>query len=264
MGKPTSPEHHELAGRFLVAKELCLDLATNHASRIAENVKQCEVRNRYEAIARSFYCVRVKRRSLFQQVMLNKAVERFRKSCHEEERFEDDLLAAYHDLQYSLDRRRAALREIEELREQWKQLEEQQHVEIVRLSLPTGHYPPKVQRLICRFRKDGREKFFNRLDSAIRRFLKASVGGAQWTASTPITRLAVSMSLLQLLALEWLRDKEALWCFLEACINRWEAVTDPTGIHKQNVMMHNIYETGEAWDANGKNVIEPKQKMLWQ
>jgi hypothetical protein len=264
MGKSASSEDHELAGRFLEARALCLDLAREHASTIVENKKRGEVRQRYEAIAKSFYCGRVKRRSLFQKVMLNKAVEQFLKSRHEEERLEEDLWAVYHDPHYSIELRRAKLQEIDQLRKRSEQLAEQQHDQLVELSLGTGYHRSKSERLIYRFKRDGRDKFFDRLESAIRRYLKARIEGAHWAGSTPPTRLAASMSLFQLLVLEWLRDKEELWRFLEECLSRWQTVTDPKGMHQQSIMMHNICETGIALDANGNNVIDPNQKILWQ
>jgi hypothetical protein len=264
MGKLASPEDHELAGRLLDAEALCFDLARKHASAVAENGKRSEVRDHYEAIAKSFYCSRAKRRSPWQQVMLNKAVEKSLTSRHEEERWEEDLLAVYHDPHYSIDRRRAALQELDEFRKQWEQRAEQQHAEIVKLSIVSGHHPSKSRRLISRFRKDGRDKFFNRLDFVIRRYLKARVEGAQWAVSASSTGPAASMPLLQLLALAWLRDKENLWRFLEACLRRWDAASDPKGIHQQNVMMHNICETGIALDANGNNLIDSSQKVLWR
>jgi len=95
MGKSTSSEDHELAGRFLEARALCFDLARKHAGTIVEHKRRGEVQQRYEAIAKSFYCGRLKRRPLFQKVILNEAVEQFLKSRHEEERLEEDLLAVY-------------------------------------------------------------------------------------------------------------------------------------------------------------------------
>jgi hypothetical protein len=264
VAKLASPEEHELAGRLLHAKELCLDLARKHTSAIAQSLTRSKVRNHYEAIAKSLYCCRVKRRSLFQQVMLNKAVEQFLKSRHEEERLDEDLLVASEDPHYSVDRRRAALHEIDELRKQSEELAEHQHTEVVKLSISPSYRPPRSQRLISRLRKDGRDKFFDKLDSIVRRYLNAKLEGTQWAVSTPATRLTASVSLLQLIALEWLRDQEELWRFLEACLSRWEAVTNPTGMHQQNIMMHNICETGMALDVNGNNVIDPNQKILPQ
>jgi hypothetical protein len=196
--------------------------------------------------------------------MLNKAMEQFFKSRHEEERLKRDLLVVYNDPHYSVDRRRAALQEINEFRNKWEKLAEQQHAEVVNLSLTPGYHPSKSQRLIFRFRRDGRDKFFGRLDSVIRRYLKARVLDAQWSGSTPVTRLAPLTSLLQLLAFEWLRNKEELWRFLEACITRWEVVNDPNGIHQQNVIMHNICETGMGLDRNGNNVVDRSDKILPQ
>jgi hypothetical protein len=264
MPESASPENHELAGRLLVGKELCLDLARKHASTIAQISKRTEVQFHYRAIAKLLYCRRVKRISQFQQVMRKKAVERFLKSRHQEERLEADLLAVYNAPHYSVDRRKAALQEIGDLRKQWEKLAEQQHAEVVELSIRRTHYPSKSQRLISRFKSIGRDKFFDRIDSVVRRYLKARVEGAHWPVSRPDTQLGVSMSLLQLLALEWLRDKDALWRFLEACLSRWEAVTDPNGIHYQNVLMHNICETRIALDANGNNVVDPNKKILPQ
>jgi len=265
MGKSASAEDHELAGRFLAAEELCLDLASKYTSTITDNEKRRKVQDHFRAIAGALYCGRLKRRSLFQRVMLTEAVQRFRKSRHEEERWESDLLAVYGDPQYSLDRRRAALQELERFRKEWEQLEEQQYDEIVRLSLVTGCHSSRSLRLIRRLKRDGPDKFFDRLDSVIRRYLKAKLGGAPWASSgKPDTLLGFSTSLLQLLALEWLRDKDALWRFLEACLSRWEAVSDPNGIHYQNVLMHNVCETRIALDAKGNNLVDPKTKILPQ
>src|SRR5262245_2114793 len=102
MGKPAHPKHHELTGRLLVVRELCVDLATNHASRIADKRKRIEVQDRYKVIARWLYCLRAKRRTLFQQVMLNKALEQFQKSRHKENRWVEDLLTVYNDPHYSV------------------------------------------------------------------------------------------------------------------------------------------------------------------
>ena len=264
MGKSASPKDHELVGRLLVAKELCLDLARKHASAITQNLKRAQVRRHYEAIARLLYCCRVKRPSLFQQVMRNKAVEQFVKSRHEENRLEQDLLAVSNDPQYSIDRRRGALQQIDELGKHWEKLAEQQHAEVVELSIASSYNQSKSERMISRFKKIGRDKFFDRLDSAVRRYLKARVKGASWAVSKPATRVPASMSLLQLVALEWLRDKEELWRFLEACLTRWEAVTDPKGIHQQNVMMHNICETGVGLDGDGNDILDRNQKILPQ
>jgi hypothetical protein len=63
--------------------------------------------------------------------------------------------------------------------------------------------------------------------------------------------------------LEWLRDKEQLCRFLEACLRRWEEVGDLKG-DQQDMMMHNICETRVALDENDNNVITSKQKILWQ
>ena len=118
--------------------------------------------------------------------------------------------------------------------------------------------------MIHRFKREGRGKFFERLEAAIGRYLKAKIEVAHWAGSTPAAGLAASMSSLQLLALEWLRDKEELWRFLEACLIRWEEVTEPDGVHHQNVCMHNICETKVALDDKGINVLAPNQKMLPQ
>src|SRR5262245_35073967 len=154
MGKSASSEEHELAGRFLEARALCLDLAREHASPIEENKKRGEVRQRYEAIAKLFYCGRAKRRSLFQKVMVKKAVEQFLKSRHEEERLEEDLLAVYDDPHYSVERRRAALQEVEQVRKRSEQLADEQHDQLVKLSFGTGYYPSKSHRLTYRFKRD--------------------------------------------------------------------------------------------------------------
>jgi len=77
MAKSASPEDHELAGRLLDAKGLCIDLARKHTSAIAQNLERSEARHRYEAIAKLLYCRSVKRPSVFRQVMRKKAVEQF-------------------------------------------------------------------------------------------------------------------------------------------------------------------------------------------
>src|SRR5262249_35403078 len=119
--------------------------------------------------------------------------------------------------------------------------------------------------LICQLKRHGRKKVFERLESAIRRYVQGKLNGVPWaTPPTPATRLSASMPLLHLLALEWLRNKQQLWLFLEACLKRWEAVSDPRGIHHQNVMMHSICETRIALDANDNSVVDPKQKILPQ
>jgi len=80
--------------------------------------------------------------------MIKKAVERFLKSRHEERKLEGDLLAVYYDPRCSLERRRAALQECHEFRKQWEQLEDQEHAEIVTLSLVPHHHPSKSERLL--------------------------------------------------------------------------------------------------------------------
>jgi hypothetical protein len=50
MAKLAPPEDHELAGRFLESKGLCLDLAREHTSAIAKNEERRQVRHHYEAL----------------------------------------------------------------------------------------------------------------------------------------------------------------------------------------------------------------------
>jgi len=178
MPKAASTGDHEAATRFLTARELCWDLAREHTSAIEENGKRNEAREHYEEIAGQLCRCPPKPRSALQRVMTQKKVDEIMNSRQEEEHWKADLVSVFHNQGYSLERRRAAHQELQEFRQEWQERERRQHSELVELSLAPGYYRPKSRRLVVRLKREGRERFFFRLDSTIGRYLKAKVEGA--------------------------------------------------------------------------------------
>jgi hypothetical protein len=197
---------------------------------------------RYEEIARRLLCKRPKRLSLVQQITRNKVIEQIHQSDHDETLWERDLAAVFNDHSYTLERRRAALRQLEELRNEHEQQRERLFGQLVSASLSPIHFEASMVRLARRRRRVGQSKFFCHLDAIICRYLNARESGATWVGSLP---------LLHLLALEWTSDRESLWDFIEACFQRWEEVTAPMGAHRQSVEMHSSIVNGVYRVTNG-------------
>jgi len=271
MAEPASPEDHEAAGRYLTAKELCHDLAWEHATldsrvhpweialalhcrrfgatRVAWILARRLVAARarrarhLKAIALRLRALPQRRRSVSQQEFAQKAKEELLKSRRTAICWERDLLAVYHDPSFSLGRRRAARQELEELRGYWEEQDQRQFTEFVALSLsgPTERLSMS-QEWMSRFKRDGREDFFDWLNTVIGDYVASSLRGETWPAQTTGTTMPELMSLDQLLALEWGHDKAALWRFIEACLHRWEECDDPEGNHLLDLILHNVFE----------------------
>ena len=228
MARSPSREHHEHALRYLTAQALCCDLARRHATTPP-------VIRRYEEIALRLLCKRSKRLSLMQQVTKNKLTEQIHRSDRDEALWEQDLTAVFNDQSYSLERRREALRQLEEFINGDEQQRERLFGQLVSASLSPIHFEPSMVGLVRRRKRVGESEFFCHLDAVICRYLNARLSSATW---------AISLPLLHLLALEWTRDRKSLWRFIEACFQRWEEVTAPMGTHRQNVVMHSAIVDG--------------------
>jgi hypothetical protein len=235
MARSPAREHHEHALRYLTAQALCCDIARSHAT-------MPPVIRRYEEIALGLLCKRSKRLSLMQQVTKNKLTEQIHRSDRDEALWEQDLAAVFNDQSYSLERRREALRQLEEFKNEHERRRERLFGQLVSASLSPIHFEPSMVRLARRRKRVGESEFFCHLDAIICRYLNARESGATWVGSLP---------LLHLFALEWTRDRESLWDFIEACFQRWEEVTAPMGTHRQSVEMHSSIVNGVYRVTNG-------------
>jgi len=228
-------EQHEQVLRYFTMKELCCDVARRHAT-------DPHVIRRYEEIAQRLFCKRAKPLSLIQQIAKNKILEQIKQSDHAERLWERDLAAVVNDPSYTLERRREALRQFEEIKNEHEQRREELDEQLVSASLSPTHFAASAVRLAYRRRRFGQCEFFSRLDATIRRYLKAQLNGATWASSLP---------LLHMLALEWHRNQESLRSFLEGCFQRWEETTAPMGTQRQNVIMHGAIAGGLYRVING-------------
>lgn len=57
-----------------------------------------------------------------------------------------------------------------------------------------------------------------------------------------------SRSLLHIIALEWLRDDQALWSFIGEAMRQWERVYEAFSTHRRSVVLHQLASRfGHDW-----------------
>lgn len=243
MARVASRKQHELAGRWLVMKQLCRDVAKECSKGTGAKWRQRETRQRYERIALSL----VRRRpmpclSAQRQIRKEKALERLLQSPHEFALWERDLIAVHNDPSYSTGRRRLALLEANKFRRQHDANDEEQIENLVAATcfrggrdLSSFYFEPSATRLAWRRAQRGDREFVRRLDAVIRRYLTARENSASWATSLP---------LLHQLSLEWLHDSAALWRFLDTVLRRWNE-TSSSKEFSRDLVMHDLLARGE-------------------
>ena len=267
---------HAAAGAKRIAEELCCDLSRQHSARVealnerdvlralaiigginatitdpASVLRQIVFIN-YSDIAEALCCVRPKRLSAAHQQSYDEAVEALKRGMTDaEQTLRTDLTTVIHDPQYSLERRRQATEELQELQRNADDRQYGRGTDCVAAREPPGVLEPIVKSLNARLQVGGGAKLRNGLNRVVRRYLRAnSVVQQLWATSRP---------LLPLLAIEWVRDDTALWNFIQAVCHRHKKIYQDGSAYRQSVALHQLApKIGRDWPATLKHLQKIK------
>jgi hypothetical protein len=252
---------HEKVLSDRASQELCLDLARKHAGcvewtecdtckrlthefrtesrddpAVSKNaIRRCIVcqgkfrtRFHYEQIACGLYRRRPKPLSEVQRMTyVEKRNAYLNCMTQDETLLSRDLLSAVNDQSYTMHRRETASRELADLRKEIERRQEQRYGEWVAAACSSESFLSRAERILKKFANIDSKKFF---EKAIRRYLTAKVRNATWPAA---------LWLFEYLALEWLRDKRALWRFLDAAFGRWrDLLGNPKSVRGRSIIIH--------------------------
>lgn len=251
MAKAATAAEHEAAIRYLtVVREWCHDLAIKETAHLAPPVRVA-VQRRYEEIVLLLHSKHPERLSAIQQVERSKLLKTAASLQRETASARQKLLAVFPKKPRRIkekplsefnqkSKKTASRRRIEKALFEFNEVKEKNERQLDALgdllipaSLSSNHREADIVALE-RSKKDlGKDLFFAQLDARIRRYLIACMDGKGGAATLP---------LLRPLALEWLRDTERLWGFLEAVFQRWEDTSPPGGDHARDLAMHNVLE----------------------
>ena len=184
----------------------------------------------YEQIARFLYCRRPKPFS--EVTYAQKRNPSLNCMTHAETLLWRDLASVVNDPSYEMQRRQNAAQELKELREKIDRRSEHLERELLVAACSTESFESRVERMLNKvreFESIDSKKFF---EKGIMRYLTAKTQKAAWAASLP---------LVEYLALEWLRDKRALWQFLGDAFARWKQFQNPTSTRHKSVVIHQLH-----------------------
>jgi hypothetical protein len=191
-----------------------------------------------------------------------------------------DLASVVNDPSYAMQRRQTAARELKELHEeidrrnerldrellfaaqssagfeaceQIGRRNERVDRELLVAALSSGSFESRAERMLKQVREFASinsKKFF---EKAILRYLTAKVRNATWAASLP---------LLEYLALEWLRDKRALWRFLDAAFARWKDFKNPKSVRHRSILIHQLPGSQSVLEECEKQNTKPIAEIV--
>ncbi len=69
---------------------------------------------------------------------------------------------------------------------------------------------------------------------------------------------------MEYLALEWLRDKRALWQFLGDAFARWKQFQNPTSTRHKSVVMHQLFGSELSCNLCAKPMAEIVDRLMKQ
>lgn len=165
---------------------------------------------------------------------------------HDEVLWERDLSAVANDYRESVESQKCATETINEMREEIDARHRRRCVEAVSASRsPEKSLPPIAECLLQELRYQGKKRFFEKMEHAMQRYVRANVGRERWPSSRRLLGThGITAGDWNLLAQEWLRDDKRLWKFIEAVLKRWEKdVADPRSVHRRSTVLH---QTAEA------------------
>jgi len=228
-------EDHRAVSRKLVDHELwCCDLAWKYARRIKSANERTETRLNYELIAAEVYSPRPKPLRAHFLARARKFDACVNCVTREEALLDRDLAAVSNDPQFSIEWRKYTQQQREELHEQIESRRRDRLVDFVRATTPSEYFKSRAERWLAQRRALGKDRFFQRLETLIRRYSVAREKGQSWVSD---------LELLHLLYIEWLHNATSLWCFIEAALNRWNKISDPRSSHRRSVVAHQILGT---------------------
>jgi hypothetical protein len=169
-----------------------------------------DCQRRYERIAHLLLQQRPKPFLRRQEVTKKKLVEQINKLDHDVARTNTDY--------FTLEPTPEALRQHQDWVESSEKRREELMEQLVESSISPIHFRSRAERMAHDVTKQGERQHFEQIQIVIQRYLKARINSASWAASLP---------LLDLLALEWVRDPELLWKFLKFFLQRWELTNAP-------------------------------------
>lgn len=227
-------EGHRLASLDAIDDEFCRRAAFKIAKKSARRGDAVTVSFRYRRIAQALY---LHRRRPLSKKRMQQAARSFDKYALQpaqggeaETRKEATLWKSLGKPALKPEEMKVIERELCALR---KTVEKRALVPLIRRQMANGSWPTKADRLLRQWQRDGKAKVFCDLERAIRRYLLARENGEKWVAG------ANFFSLLHLLALEWLRDPEALWSFLETFMQRCSlTASDPYCELRRRIAIH--------------------------
>ncbi len=228
-------DKHEEASIFFIYEELCSDIAERHVAGVNCPQKRADLKIRYEEIASSLWCARRKPLSSFEQATFQERLNAIANLwSREEQLLHQDLCAVVDDCGETLEERKRAQRELEKLAADV----DSRSSDRLRAACKAGRGSfwknsedddrTPALRLLKDRRKLGRN-FRPHLDAVVCRYLRLRQG-----RSFPLLRL------LDMLSSEWLRDKSALWDFVEECLDRWQPIAEKQGAQRRRRVVQQI------------------------
>ncbi len=252
-------ELRQLASLELQTEELCRKQAWKIANATAPPAQRVLTVRRYEQIALTLIALRPKPLSA-EQVKSFKAAEgrmlRGAQLTKAEAATEARLRRVESNRNSSDEERRSAEKERAALWEEVEARAARLRTDCIAAKRVGGTWQPEdrrgtgalagtattAHRLLARRERDGGErKLFADLASCIRRYLLAREKRAAWVEHLP---------LLHVLAVEWLRDDQALFGFLAKCFKTWgDLKSNPQSNLRRRTLIHQLAAT-HGHDAN--------------
>jgi hypothetical protein len=226
-----SVDDHRAVSRKLADSELCRDLARRYTRQIKYPNKREAARLNYERIASLAYSLRPKPPPAAPPAQVKKFEVLANGMTREDMRWDLDLAAVVNDPHYSIERRKYAQQQRNELHGEIERRHKHHLIEFVTATTSREHWESRAKRWLTEWHRLGKPRFFQRLENAIRRYLMAREKEQSWISD---------LEFLHLLSIEWLRDPSLVWRFIEACINRWSKIGDPRSLHRRSVVSHQI------------------------
>jgi hypothetical protein len=254
-----NPSRQDIPGVWPKNADLPEDQVRKFLNEIRERVWRCSTckqRSRaqfhYEQIAVLLYRRRPKPLSEVERMTYAER-RKARLDCvtDEEERLLRDLVCVFNDSSCGVERQQKAARQLKELRKEINRRSEQLDDELLIAVQFSESFASRAQRMLGKFTWIDSRKFFER---AIVRYLRARVENVTWATSLP---------LLHYLALEYMRDKRALWQFLDLAFERWkDLLKNPKSVRRRSILIHQSLGSQSFINQCKKSRTQPMAEVV--
>ena len=139
-------EDHRAVLLELACNQLCLDLARKYTRQIKSPEIRQEARLNYESIAKTLYCGRPKPPLAHPLAQAKKLKAIINRVTGDEARLDTDLAAVIQDPQFSLEQRKHAQQQREELEKEIERRHRTEIVEFVSSRRPSGYWESRANR----------------------------------------------------------------------------------------------------------------------